>query len=71
MLSIILQAVQQAHQLAPDVHIILLQLPPTGMPEWAKILISAGVGALFGIVDNIAMEYVKRKRPVFPSGLSE
>jgi hypothetical protein len=29
------------------------------MPEWVKIVISAGVGALFGSAGNIAMEYVK------------
>ncbi len=30
-----------------------------GMAEWVKILITATVGALVGIVSNIAMEYVK------------
>jgi hypothetical protein len=29
------------------------------MPEWLKILISAGTGALLGIVSNIGMEFVK------------
>lgn len=37
---------------------ITIQQPP-GMPEWIKILITAGTGAMLGIISNIAMEYVK------------
>jgi hypothetical protein len=28
-----------------------------GMPEWARILISAATGALFAIFGNVAMEF--------------
>lgn len=42
----------------PQVY-VTVQQPSGGMPEWAKILISAAVGALLGIVSNIAMEFVK------------
>jgi hypothetical protein len=59
MLSLILQAAQQAPQVVPDVHIVLQQPPPSGMPEWAKTLISAGVGALFAIAGNVVMEFIK------------
>lgn len=38
---------------------VTVQQPAGGMPEWVKILISAGVGALFGIMSSVAMEYVK------------
>lgn len=38
---------------------ITVQQPAGGMPEWVKILISAGVGALFGILGSIAMEFVR------------
>jgi hypothetical protein len=30
-----------------------------GMPEWVRILIGAGIGALFSILSSIAMEFVK------------
>ena len=32
-----------------------------GMPEWVKILISAGVGALFAILGSVLMEFIKPK----------
>src|ERR1035438_2966710 len=38
---------------------VTVQPPAGGMSEWEKTLISAGVGALFGILSSIAMEYVK------------
>jgi hypothetical protein len=44
---------------APPQIYVTVQQPPGGMPEWLKILITAGVGALVGICSNIAMEYVK------------
>lgn len=54
-------AVQQApttvNQAPPHVYVTVQQ--PAGMPEWVKILITVTVGALVGIVSNIAMEYVK------------
>jgi hypothetical protein len=38
--------------------VTVLQPPaPAGLPEWVKILITAGVGALFGITTNTAMEF--------------
>jgi hypothetical protein len=59
MLSLLIQAAQQAQQVVPDVHITLQQPVPSGMSEWTKTIISAGIGAVFGISGNIAMEYVK------------
>jgi hypothetical protein len=50
----------QAAQQLPPINVTVLP-PAGGMPEWLKILISAGVGALFGIVGNVAMEYVRPK----------
>jgi hypothetical protein len=61
MLSLLIQAAQQATQVVPDVHIVLQQPPASGMPEWVKILISAGVGALFGILGSVVMEFIKPK----------
>jgi hypothetical protein len=58
MLAFLLQAAQQAKQIAPNVY-VTVQPPPAGMPEWVKILISAGTGALLGIASSIVMEYVK------------
>jgi hypothetical protein len=55
-------AVQQAPAnvaQAPPYIYVTVQQPSGGMPEWVKILITAAVGALIGIVSNIAMEYVK------------
>jgi hypothetical protein len=39
------------------INVIVQQAP--GMPEWVKILISAGVGALFGIVGSLMTEFLK------------
>ena len=41
----------------PPINITVQQ--PAGMPEWEKTLISAGIGALFGILSSLAMEFVK------------
>lgn len=49
---------QAAAQQLPPIN-VTVQPPAGGMPEWAKILISAGTGALLGILSSIAMEYVK------------
>ena len=38
---------------------VTVQQPSGGMPEWVRILISAGVGALFGILSSLVGEYVK------------
>jgi hypothetical protein len=38
---------------------VTVQQPTGGFPEWAKIVISAAVGALLGIISSIVMEYVK------------
>jgi hypothetical protein len=59
---LLLQAVQQL----PPIN-VTVQTPP-GMPKWEKAAISAGIGALFGIVGNALMEYVK---PAWLSGKSE
>jgi hypothetical protein len=60
--ALVLQTAQQsqmlAKQVAPNVY-VAIQPPPGGMPEWLKVLTSAAVGALVGIISNIAMEYVK------------
>src|SRR5215471_6831603 len=50
----------QAAQQLPPIYVTVQQPPvPPGLPEWVKLLISAGVGALFGISTNIAMEFIK------------
>jgi hypothetical protein len=41
----------------PPIHVTVQQ--PPGLPEWAKAAISAGIGALFGIISSMAMEFVK------------
>jgi hypothetical protein len=58
MLSLLLQAAQQAKQAAPNVY-VTVQQPPPGMSEWAKTLISACVGAIAGIASNSIMEVLK------------
>ena len=45
-------------QQIPPIH-VTVQQPAGNLPEWLKILITAGTGALLGIISNIAMEYVK------------
>ena len=57
-LSMVQAASQLARQIAPNMY-VTVQQPLPGMPEWVKILISAGTGALLGIASNIAMEYLK------------
>ncbi len=32
---------------------------PAGMPEWIKVLITAGSGAMFGLLTAVTLEYVK------------
>jgi hypothetical protein len=70
MLALLLQAAHHAakHSVtqtpvtlaqAPPQIYVTVQQPAGGMPEWLKILITAGEGALVGICSNIAMEYVK------------
>ena len=46
-----------ARQAAPNIYVTVQPAP--GGPEWAKILISASVGAVLGISSNILMEFVK------------
>ena len=59
MLAAFLQAAPElAKQVAPQVY-VTVQPAPVGIPEWAKIVVSASVGALFGIGSNIAMELIK------------
>jgi hypothetical protein len=48
---------QVAPQLPPIY--VTVQQPTGGMPEWAKILISAGVGTLLGMASTVVMEFVK------------
>jgi hypothetical protein len=38
---------------------VTVQQPASGMPDWVKILISAGVGAVLGVGSNLLMEFVK------------
>jgi hypothetical protein len=52
------EPVVQATQQLPPINVVVQQ-PPAGMPEWVKLLISAAVGAVFAILGNIVMEYVK------------
>jgi hypothetical protein len=66
MLSLFLQAAQQAKQVAPNVY-VTVQQPPGGMPEWVRIVISASVGAFFGVGGNVAMELLKPKIVKGPS----
>ena len=56
----LIQASQEAKQGLPNVYVTVLPAAD-GMPEWVKILISAGVGALFGIVGSTVMEFIKPK----------
>jgi hypothetical protein len=51
---------QTISALPQQVHVIVDRVPPTaGLPEWAKLLIAAGVGAVFGVGSNIAMEFIR------------
>ncbi len=49
---------EHAVQALPQINVVVQQ-PSTGMPEWIKILITAVVGAVFGIVSAPATEAVK------------
>jgi hypothetical protein len=55
---------QAAAQQLPPIN-VTVQQPAGGMPEWVKILISAGTGALFGVLSNIAMEVRLGLYPAF------
>ena len=57
MLSLILQAVQQARQVVPNVYVTVQQ--PAGMAEWAKILITVVAGAIVGIGSSSATEVIR------------
>ena len=56
--SNMLLLLQFAAQQLPPIY-VTVQQPAGGMPEWAKILISAATGALLGVISSIAMEYAK------------
>ncbi len=49
-------------QTPPQIYVTVQQPPPGGLPEWAKILISAVVGALFGVVSTVLVEWWKESR---------
>jgi hypothetical protein len=49
---------QAAAQHLPPIN-ITVQQPAGGIPEWAKILISASVGAAFAVGTNAIMEFIK------------
>ena len=51
-------AFQVSGQTVPPITVVVQQ-PQGGTPEWIKVLVPATVGALVGIMSNIAMEYVK------------
>jgi hypothetical protein len=56
-------AAQQAvQQVPPVIHVTVQQPPAGGMPEWAKTLISASVGAFFAIISNVLIEYRHERR---------
>jgi hypothetical protein len=65
MLLLLLQAAAQhtqaVVQAAPPQVFITVQQPAGGMPEWVKILITAGVGALFGVGSALITENVKTR----------
>ena len=58
MVALILQAAQQAKQIAPNVYVVVQQ-PASGMPEWIKILLSAVVGSVFTIGAGVFSELTK------------
>jgi hypothetical protein len=58
---LLLQAATQAPP--PPIHVIVEKMPEvSGLPEWAKLLISAGVGAIFGILSTLVTESIKARR---------
>lgn len=59
-IHVMLLLLQAVAQQLPPIHITVLQpSSPPGLPELAKILISAGVGAAFAIATSILMEFAK------------
>jgi hypothetical protein len=58
MLLLLQAAAQHLPPGLPPIY-VTVQQPAGGMPEWVRTLISAGVGALFGILSSTAMEFVK------------
>jgi hypothetical protein len=43
-------------------HVIVDQAPiVSGTPEWIKVLVSGGIGTLFGLISGVFMEYLKPK----------
>jgi hypothetical protein len=60
--AFLITAVQQApvlaRQVAPNIYVTVQPGAP-GLPEWARILISASVGALLGTSSSVLMEFVK------------
>lgn len=52
---------QAVAQSAPPQVFVTVQQPAGGMPEWVKILITAGVGALFGVGSALITENVKTR----------
>jgi hypothetical protein len=55
--AFVLTALQLTKQVAPQIYVTVQQ--PAGMPEWVKILITAVVGAIFGIVSAPLTELAK------------
>jgi hypothetical protein len=56
MLTLLLQTAQQAKLVAPNIYVVPA---PGGMPEWVKILITAVVGAIFGVMSAPLTELAK------------
>jgi len=60
MLLLLQTAAQHLPPGLPPINITVQQPPAApGMSEWEKTLISAGVGAPFGILSILLMEYLK------------
>jgi hypothetical protein len=51
---------QAVAQQIPPIQVTVQQAgTPPGLPEWIKILITAGVGAVFGFSSSVLMEFLK------------
>jgi hypothetical protein len=50
--------VQAAAEKIPPIY-VTVQQPASAFPEWVKILVSAGVGAVLGMLSSVVMEYWK------------
>ncbi len=61
LLQAVAQHSQAVVQAAPPQVFVTVQQPAGGMPEWVKILITAGVGAVFGVGSALLTETVKTK----------